>query len=140
MVPPVYLSQHSGDIAINANSPGLFLVNSPTFEEDPPPPAPLRLGTQFLTAAYLMVNHDAKKFYLWPVRAVIGVTVMAGLLISFYTSRRASQTSSVYGPEPALPKAPVQESGTDIHRTYWPEPGGKGLRADSPTLPTALFK
>ncbi|KAK8135471.1 acid protease [Apiospora sp. TS-2023a] len=63
VVPNVRLDRDNREMITNSDEPVLLLVDALAQDSS------MRLGAQFLTAAYLLVNHDANKFYLWRVRS-----------------------------------------------------------------------
>lgn len=61
-----YLDKSTGDILANTTSPKDFLIDSlQEVQKD----VLMRLGYQFLASAYMMINHDTKKLYLWQADA-----------------------------------------------------------------------
>ncbi|KAK7910762.1 hypothetical protein PG985_013243 [Apiospora marii] len=71
VVPNVSLDKDTGEIAVHPEEPDIVLIEAPVENANEADPYPLRFGTQFLAAAYLLVNHDANKFYIWQVRSAV---------------------------------------------------------------------
>ncbi|KAI0880263.1 acid protease [Annulohypoxylon maeteangense] len=68
VAPDVDINPTTGELVANYTNPDLVINGLQNISSNDMP----QLGRQFLSAAYLMVNQDARKFSLWPANPVSG--------------------------------------------------------------------